>query len=230
MIPFSAVLLRLILALLLGAIIGAEREIHVHEAGLRTMALVSLGACLFQVISIAGFADFMGLPHIQVDPSRVASYVVAGIGFLGAGSIFRTRDRVKGLTTAATIWTVAAIGLAAGCGLLLEALAATLLTLLVLVGLRFVEVIFSPRKAFSVNKLTIEALPGANQLVGEIYATCAHLHLTIENIEVERQETRLVIRVLCKNAEAVALSQAMDKLHELPGVHTVKTDLQNAVR
>jgi putative Mg2+ transporter-C (MgtC) family protein len=82
MIPFSAVLLRLILALLLGAVIGAERELRVHEAGLRTMALVSLGAYLFEVISITGFADLMVLPHIQVDPSRVASYVVAGIGFL----------------------------------------------------------------------------------------------------------------------------------------------------
>ena len=133
MISFAAVALRLVLALLLGAIIGAEREFRVHEAGLRTMALVALGACLFQIISITGFADLVDLPHIQLDPSRVASYVVAGIGFLGAGSIFRAQgeERVKGLTTAATIWAVAAIGLASGCGLLLEELAATVLTLLV---------------------------------------------------------------------------------------------------
>jgi putative Mg2+ transporter-C (MgtC) family protein len=230
MIPFSAVLLRLILALLLGAIIGAEREIRVHEAGMRTMALVSLGACLFQVISIAGFADFMGLPHIQVDPSRVASYVVAGIGFLGAGSIFRTQDRVKGLTTAATIWTVAAIGLAAGCGLLLEALAATLLTLVVLIGLRFVEDLFSPRKAFTTNTFTVEATPEASQLVGEIYTACARSHIVVENIEVERLETLSVIKVSCKKAEAAALSQTLDELRELAGVCSVRVDLQNAAR
>jgi putative Mg2+ transporter-C (MgtC) family protein len=230
MISFSAVLLRLILALLLGAIIGAEREVRVHEAGLRTMALVSLGACLFQVISITGFADLMVFPHIQLDPSRVASYVVAGIGFLGAGSIFRTQDRVKGLTTAATIWTVAAIGLAAGCGLLLEAVASTLLTLVVLIGLRFAESIFSPRKAFSVNTFTIEAMPGASQLVGEIYTACARSNIVIENIEVERQETMVVIKVSCKKAEAATLSRALDELRELPGVRTVRADLQNAVR
>lgn len=228
MIPFSAVLLRLILALLLGSVIGAEREIRVHEAGMRTMALVSLGACLFQVISITGFADFMGLPHIQVDPSRVASYVVAGIGFLGAGSIFRTQDRVKGLTTAATIWTVAAIGLAAGCGLLLEALAATLLTLVVLIGLRFVEVLFSPRKAFTTNTFIIEATPGASHLVGEIYTACARSHIVVENIEVERLEMSSVIKVSCKKAEAVSLSQTLDELRELSGVRTVRIDLQHA--
>lgn len=228
MIPFSAVLLRLILALLLGAIIGAEREIRVHEAGMRTMALVSLGACLFQVISITGFADFMGLPHIQVDPSRVASYVVAGIGFLGAGSIFRMQDRVKGLTTAATIWTVAAIGLASGCGLLLEALAATLLTLIVLIGLRFVENRFSSRKAFITNTFIIEATPGTSQLVGEIYTACARSHIVVENIEVEQLETLSVIKVSCKKAEAVALSQALDELRELIGVRTARVDLQHA--
>jgi putative Mg2+ transporter-C (MgtC) family protein len=175
MIPFSTVLLRLILALLLGAVIGTERELRVHEAGMRTMALVSLGACLFQVISIAGFADFMGLPHIQVDPSRVASYVVAGVGFLGAGSIFRMQDRVKGLTTAATIWTVAAVGLASGCGLLLEAVAATLLALVVLIGLRYAEDLFLPCKAFTINTFIIEATPGASPLIGEIYTACARI-------------------------------------------------------
>jgi putative Mg2+ transporter-C (MgtC) family protein len=230
MIPFSTVLLRLILALLLGAVIGAEREIRVHEAGMRTMALVSLGACLFQVISIAGFADFIGLPHIQVDPSRVASYVVAGIGFLGAGSIFRMQDRVKGLTTAATIWTVAAVGLASGCGLLLEALAATLLTLAVLIGLRFAEELFSPRKVFTMNAFTIEATPAASQLVGEIYAACARAHIVVENIEVERLETLSIIKVSCKKAEAVVLSHALDDLRELPGVRTARVDLQNAAR
>src|SRR5437016_4395211 len=105
------------------------------------------------------------------------------------------QDRVKGLTTAATIWTVAAIGLAAGCGLLLEALSATLLTLVVLIGLRFAEDLFSPRKAFSIDTFTIEAMPGASQLVGEIYTTCARSNIVVENIEVERLETLSVIKV-----------------------------------
>src|SRR3989475_10744651 len=106
MISFPAILLRLGLALVLRAILGAERESSEHSAGMRTNALVALGSSLFTVVSAYGFADLLNLPHMQLDPSRIASYVVAGIGFLGAGTIFLRRDKekVKGLTTAATIW------------------------------------------------------------------------------------------------------------------------------
>lgn len=109
MISFPAILLRLGLALLLGAIVGLERESSEHEAGLRTNALVSLGCALFTLISGYGFLSFLTMAHIQVDPTRIASYVIAGIGFLGGGAIFRQQDKekVKGLTTAAAIWVVA---------------------------------------------------------------------------------------------------------------------------
>src|SRR3989442_3680496 len=123
MISFPLILLRLVLALVLGALVGLERESTEHPAGMRTNALVSLGSALFTIISAYGFAGLLSTLHIQVDPTRIASYVVAGIGFLGGGSIVvgRNSDKVKGLTTAAAIWVVAAIGMACGVGLLGEA-------------------------------------------------------------------------------------------------------------
>ena len=125
-------ILRLIIAFALGAAIGLEREYTRHPAGLRTMALVAGGSCLFTSIGA-----YIGLQH--TDPTRIAAQVVTGIGFLGAGAILRQQDQVKGLTTAATIWTVAAVGMAAGLGLFLVAIAATVLTLVVLIFIGVVE-------------------------------------------------------------------------------------------
>src|SRR5436305_11483399 len=135
MISFPTILLRLTVALVLGAIVGFERERKEHGAGMRTIALVTLGSALFTIISAYGFMSLLGIPHITLDPTRIASYIIAGIGFLGAGTIFLSRqsDRVKGLTTAAAIWVIAAIGMACGAGLLWEASAVTIMTLLILI-------------------------------------------------------------------------------------------------
>jgi putative Mg2+ transporter-C (MgtC) family protein len=119
-------MLRLLLSVVLGGVIGFERERAKKAAGLRTHILICLGACLFTVVSIYGFGG---------DIARVAAGVVTGIGFIGAGAIIRggREGIIAGLTTAATIWSVAGIGLAAGAGLYLVAVVATLLILLVLI-------------------------------------------------------------------------------------------------
>ena len=112
MISFPEILLRLAVALMLGAVIGFEREQKEHAAGLRTLALVSLGCALFTIISAYGFLELLTIPHTTIDPTRIASYIVAGIGFLGGGTIFLSQqnEKVKGLTTAAKIqWQVAVI-------------------------------------------------------------------------------------------------------------------------
>src|SRR6266567_9612720 len=155
MISFPEILLRLAVALLLGAVVGFEREQKEHAAGLRTLALVSLGCALFTIISAYGFLELLTIPHTTIDPTRIASYIVAGIGFLGGGTIFLSRqnEKVKGLTTAATIWVIAAIGLACGAGLLLEALATTVLMLFVLVLLPIVERAILPRSLSSTHHL-----------------------------------------------------------------------------
>jgi putative Mg2+ transporter-C (MgtC) family protein len=113
-------------AFLLSAAIGLEREVRHKSAGLRTYTLVGTTAALFLLISKYGFMDVLANDRIVLDPSRVAAQIVTGIGFIGAGLIFVQGDRVKGLTTAATVWLVTAVGMACGAGLPLLALAVTL--------------------------------------------------------------------------------------------------------
>jgi putative Mg2+ transporter-C (MgtC) family protein len=108
----------LLVALALGSVIGLEREIREKSAGLRTHTLVSAGAGLFMLVSKYGFADLISDQQIHLDPSRVAAQIVSGIGFIGAGVIFVQRHSIKGLTTAATVWLAAAVGAAAGAGML----------------------------------------------------------------------------------------------------------------
>ncbi|HEX7171040.1 MAG TPA: MgtC/SapB family protein [Candidatus Limnocylindria bacterium] len=127
--------LRLTVGLVLGAIIGFERELSRQPAGFRTHSLVSLGAALFTVVSAFGFSGSM------VDPTRIAAQIVSGIGFIGAGTILQYRGHIRGLTTAASLWSVAAIGTAAGAGLYVVAVVGTLLILVILAILDRVEAI-----------------------------------------------------------------------------------------
>jgi len=117
-------ILKVILATLLGGIIGFEREFRQRPAGLRTHILVSLGSMLFTVVSFQFFQN--------ADPSRVTSGIVTGVGFLGAGAIIAAREKIVGITTAATLWVVAAVGLAIGVGLYLESIIVALLVYIVL--------------------------------------------------------------------------------------------------
>jgi putative Mg2+ transporter-C (MgtC) family protein len=124
----------ILLALGLSSLIGLEREYREKSAGLRTHALVGAGAALFMLVSKYGFGDVIASGRVVLDPSRVAAQIVSGIGFLGAGTIFVRRADVKGLTTAATIWLTAAVGAAAGAGLVLLAAGSTLGYFVVAVG------------------------------------------------------------------------------------------------
>ena len=134
----SELILRLALAALLGSAIGIERERLRWAAGLRTHMLVCVGSCLAMIVSAYGFAGVLG-PHVVLDPSRVAAQVISGVGFLGAGSIILRNEMVKGLTTAASLWTVAALGLAVGGGLYIPAAATAVIVLLILIALKPVE-------------------------------------------------------------------------------------------
>ena len=130
---------QLLLATFLGALIGLEREYKRKEAGLQTYSLVALGACLFTVISFALFNSFLAKTGISFDPSRVIQAIAIGIGFIGAGVIFRQSSGIAGLTTAAGLWTTAAIGIAVGTGLYFLAIFTALLSLLVLSGFGLLE-------------------------------------------------------------------------------------------
>lgn len=127
----TEIILRFLLAALWGGIVGMEREYNSKSAGLRTMMLISIGACFFTIMSI----------HLGKDiaPDRIASNIVTGIGFLGAGVIFRGQNRVNGITTAATIWVVAAVGMGIGGGYYLAAISASILVVIILAMLPSLE-------------------------------------------------------------------------------------------
>lgn len=129
---------RLVLAALFGTIIGLDREYREKEAGFRTHFLVSLGSALMMIVSQYGFSEILPHDGVSLDPSRIAAQVVSGIGFIGAGTIIFNHQIVRGLTTAASLWATAGIGLTAGAGMSWLALAATILTLVALEGLSLV--------------------------------------------------------------------------------------------
>jgi len=144
MILYQEIVLRLVLSAFIGGLVGMEREASNRPAGLRTHVLVSLGACLIMLISIDGFHN-SGLFY-KSDPARLAAQVVSGIGFLGAGTILRTGNTIKGLTTAASLWVCAGIGLAIGSGYYVGGLTTAAIVLFSLKGLSGIEKKFFKKK------------------------------------------------------------------------------------
>ena len=223
MISFPVILLRLGVAIVLGSLVGLEREFNEHSAGMRTIALVTLGCALFSIVSAYGFLGLLDILHVTLDPTRIASYIVAGIGFLGAGTIFMSREgeRIKGLTTAATIWVMAAIGIACGTGMLVEASVTTALVLVVLIVFRVVETAIVPRKQENRQRIEIETAEITGQLIANIYETCAASHVTIEKLHINTTPDDTSIDLLCQAESAAALGKAIGSLHGLTGVRAV---------
>ncbi|MFJ8793766.1 MgtC/SapB family protein [Streptomyces sp. NPDC102462] len=185
------------LALLLSTLIGLERAVQQKSAGLRTHALVGVGAALFMEVSQHGFTNVLGLPHVVLDPSRVAAQIVTGIGFIGGGLIFVRRDIVRGLTTAATIWLTAAVGMACGGGLWLLAFCVTGAHFLIVRGYpvltRRVPAVSTPEQ----TDLQLSYLPGRGVLA-RILERCTAEGFRVLNVRVDRapwqegaDETRL---------------------------------------
>jgi putative Mg2+ transporter-C (MgtC) family protein len=225
--PTGDVILRLVVATVLGAIIGIERERTEHAAGLRTHALVALGAALFMIVSSWGFFPVLGT-HVTLDPSRVAAQVASGIGFLGAGAIILRREIVRGLTTAASIWTVAAIGLASGAGMYLSAAAATVLVLAVLAAMRPLETLLTARR----RRLRIEltCAPGTfsenrvREIVGSAGAELQRIDLRYDNVK-DRDQIIVVLRQSPADMGAIA-----GALRRMDGVRELATNFEGAIR
>jgi putative Mg2+ transporter-C (MgtC) family protein len=156
-------ILRLFIAGILGSIIGLDREYRAKEAGYRTHFLVSLGSALIMIVSQHGFSEILDTPNVNLDPSRIASQVVTGIGFIGAGTIILHKQIVRGLTTAAGIWATSGIGLAIGAGMYELGISATILTLIGLevlsflfksIGMKSSIVEFSTDNKETLNRIT----------------------------------------------------------------------------
>jgi putative Mg2+ transporter-C (MgtC) family protein len=164
---WAEVLVRVVLAGVLGGAIGAEREIREREAGLRTHLLVAVGAALFTIVSAYGWRDFRFSTEsgITYDPTRIAAQIVTGIGFLGAGAIIRQGLSIRGLTTAASLWVVAAIGIAAGAGYYSAAVITTVLVLVSLWPLRLVAHRLFERIRPGEHRLEVELGPAESPAV-----------------------------------------------------------------
>jgi putative Mg2+ transporter-C (MgtC) family protein len=205
-------LIQLLLAILLGGAVGLERELSGKPAGLRTNILICVGATLFTVLSLK-------LSGVRGDPARVAAQILPGVGFIGAGTIMHARGSVSGLTSAATIWVVSAIGMALGAGAFEEALGTALLVIIVLQGLGWLERYVSRRSTYS--HLLVHARPGGNP-VEELEALVRKSGLDIERIESRQENVDLVIELELRGAKRLH-DQAMLALLHHPAVRTVST-------
>ncbi len=160
------ILFRIVLAIALAFIPGIERELTGKFAGLRTHILVCVGACVFTILSVYGFemnsdvGEYQGSirPFIQNDPARIAAQIITGIGFIGAGTVMRHGSNVLGITTAATLWMCAAIGMSCGCGEYMTAIIASLATLLVLISIRRLEKSFLSKRKVSYRDFEISII------------------------------------------------------------------------
>ncbi|MEX3845457.1 MgtC/SapB family protein [Paraburkholderia sp. BR10882] len=165
MITNGELLLRLVLAAILGAAIGIERERMSWAAGLRTHMLVCVGSSLIMLVSAYGFEEVAAQTHIALDPSRVAAQVVSGIGFLGAGAILLRGEVVRGLTTAASVWCVAGVGLAVGGGMYIGSIGGTVIILLILAGVKPLEKrFFVPKRLHNLDLLAESGTLSLNKL------------------------------------------------------------------
>jgi putative Mg2+ transporter-C (MgtC) family protein len=203
-------LARLSLAAVLGGAIGFERELRDREAGLRTHLLVCLGSALFTIVSAYGFRDFLtsGDQVIRADPTRIAAQIVTGIGFLGAGAIIRQGLSVRGLTTAATLWVSAAIGIAAGAGYYSGAVLGTVVTLIALWPLRVAAYQVFERLRPEERSLVVELRQGTR--MSELLDVLEREHARVEHLQLEEEPDRRVVTLTLDTPSEKLLGELSD--------------------
>jgi putative Mg2+ transporter-C (MgtC) family protein len=175
--PFSDYIIRLLTALLLGGIVGLERELKGKAAGMRTNMLMCIGSCMIMIISIELARSYGGV----ADPGRIAAQAVTGIGFLGAGAIIRSKFHVAGLTTAATIWVLSALGLAIGAGYILLSIVVALLITLILTFISYAESAITKRRSLHIIQLALAERKG---IVGSVLELFTEMKIISEALEV----------------------------------------------
>lgn len=227
MITWQETLLRLVIASVLGALVGIERERLDWAAGLRTHMIVCLGSALMMIVSAFGFQDVAHVPDVDLDPSRVAAQVVSGIGFLGAGTIlFLKNEVIKGLTTAAGLWTVAGIGLAVGGGLYIAAGITTGLVLIILVVVKPYKKKFSKPKAIREITLKVDA---GNNAVAQIEDITTRHNMQFTQILIQKADKADINNVSIRFKKETApesLLHIMQQLTNISGVHEAKYRLE----
>lgn len=220
--PPHEITLRLVTATALAGLVGLDREHRRSAAGLRTHALVGMSACLLMIASAFGFADILGTPGVGLDPSRIAAQIVTGIGFLGAGTIIAHGESVRGLTTAASIWTVAAIGIAVGGGMYRAAILGTALALILLLVLRPIERRLDQRW----RRQTLSALYDPQLVTPEVILGAlrqANLNVIGLSVEAQGDNGNDQIEVTLLQSGDAVLANALQVVAQLEGVQSAKT-------
>jgi putative Mg2+ transporter-C (MgtC) family protein len=219
----GGVVARLLTAAVLGGLVGIEREASDQPAGLRTHIAVGLGAALFGVISTLGFVEFdqrRANSLLQADVTRVASNVVVGIGFLGAGVIFRQGGSIRNLTTAASLWTVAAIGLACGVGDLGTGAIATAVLLASLIVLRPIRKLIRTRLGDDIEEIRVEIASGAD--TGELLAALERVGpADVRFVRIERGDRTTVVTSEVRATGDGGVREVVVAASAVPGVETV---------
>lgn len=221
--PLSDIALRLVTATALSSLIGLDRERQDSAAGLRTHALVGMSSCLLMIASAFGFADILGTPNVSLDPSRIAAQIVTGIGFVGAGAIIANGSTIRGLTTAASVWSVAAIGLAVGGGMYWAAVIATAISLVLLVVLRPWERRLDNRW----RKQTVSAVfdPRVTSLEGILSALHAvDLHASRLSVEKTADSGSQQVQITLEERGATPLQNAVQILVKVNGVQSASAE------
>jgi putative Mg2+ transporter-C (MgtC) family protein len=207
-------LARLLLAAVLGGAIGAERELNDQPAGLRTHMLLTIGACLFTLISAYGFGG-----GLRTDPSRIAAQVVTGIGFLGGGAIVRHGLTVKGVTTAASIWATASVGVAIGAGSYVLGIGGAVLVVATLFGLRRADEVLQ-RWGVSREEYLIEAVPGFD--LERLAEVGRREKVALRGMEREEDDDAIRITLLVKLPPRYRPARLLDALSQVEGVRQVE--------
>ena len=212
------ILVRVSLAGALGGAVGLERELREREAGFRTHMLVAVGSALFTLVSAYGFREFLtsGDAVVRADPTRIAAQIVTGIGFLGAGAIIRQGLSVRGLTTAATLWVVAAIGLASGAGYYSAAVITTLIALVSLWPLRIAAHVVTSRFRAETRRLVAQLPSGESP--GPLVSELERLGGRVRSLEISHEadrRTAIVDVALPHGADAPAIVAGLADLDHI---------------
>lgn len=211
---------RLIMSIIFGGVIGIEREIVNRPAGFRTHILVCVGSTLTMLVSIYIFEQYNS--RVSVDPGRIAAQVISGIGFLGAGTIIREGATVRGLTTAASLWTVAAIGLAIGSGFYLASFLATVLTFLTLIFFSRVENYIIQNRFLERIFIVMDDKPGQ---IGKIGSLLGELNVNIRNIKMDNMDDgKLSVTLNVRAPAGLKFNDIMTKLVQIDGVYNVEKE------
>ena len=208
MLHWTDILIRLSLAALLGGLVGFERERKDWAVGIRTHMMACMGSALVMIVSSFGFSDILGTPHVMLDPSRVASSVIIGIGYLGAGIILvLKKGNIKGLTTASGLWTTAGIGLACGGGMYFTGAAATVIALIILYAVQLLQRKFSLKSIRQQLSVTVSKKENLTEVIDFLQQ-----ELEIVSVSAKRKHNHFEVK-----AVVISVNSKMPKL--LEGLH-----------